>query len=174
MLIRKEIFQRLGGFERDYFIYHEELDLCWRCWLLGFRVVYVPSSIMFHKHGGPQLPEWKKKYLTKKNQIINILKNFNLGNAIKGLLLTLGFDIYGTIKYAYNRKYRNIKAIWKGYFDALRDLNQTLKKRKFIQSNRRISDRELMQLGLVASLKNSIEILLKRSRLKRRGCLSLK
>jgi len=174
MLIRRDIFQRLNGFDEDYFIYNEELDLCWRCWLLGLRVLFVPSSVMFHKQTGPQLLEWERIYYAQSNHIRNILKNFNFVNAIKALLLTLGFDMYKMIKHTYKRKYRNIKAILGGYFDVLRDLNQTLKKRKFIQSNRQISDKELMQLGLIAPLKNSVEIIFKRSKLKRRGSLDLK
>jgi N-acetylglucosaminyl-diphospho-decaprenol L-rhamnosyltransferase len=38
----------LAGFSPRYFLYFEDVDLCWRCWESGLEVWYVPSSVMVH------------------------------------------------------------------------------------------------------------------------------
>jgi GT2 family glycosyltransferase len=52
MLFRKELFKRIGAFDEDFFAYFEDIDLCWRSWLDGYKVLYVPTSIAQHKFGG--------------------------------------------------------------------------------------------------------------------------
>jgi GT2 family glycosyltransferase len=41
MMVRREEFLSLGGFDPLYFMYFEDVDLCWRYWLAGYRVLYV-------------------------------------------------------------------------------------------------------------------------------------
>ncbi|MGC9203262.1 MAG: glycosyltransferase family 2 protein, partial [Thermoproteota archaeon] len=38
MLVRKKVFEEIGGFDPDYFLYEEEMDLCWRIWLAGYKI----------------------------------------------------------------------------------------------------------------------------------------
>lgn len=48
MLFRSELFSRIGGFDEDYFLYYEDVDLCWRFRHEGFRVLLVPSVRAVH------------------------------------------------------------------------------------------------------------------------------
>jgi len=48
MLTRKEILKKLGVFDEKFFITFEDVDLGWRTWIIGFRVVVVQSSIVYH------------------------------------------------------------------------------------------------------------------------------
>jgi N-acetylglucosaminyl-diphospho-decaprenol L-rhamnosyltransferase len=50
-LIEREWFERLGGFDENFFLYKEEEELCWRLRAAGGIVVYDPTIIVFH-HGG--------------------------------------------------------------------------------------------------------------------------
>ena len=50
MVIRAEVFDRAGGFDERYFMFFEDVDLGWRLWLLGYRVRYVPDSLVYHRH----------------------------------------------------------------------------------------------------------------------------
>jgi hypothetical protein len=52
MLIRKEVFRKVGLFEDKYFLYYEDSDLCMRVKRKGFKILYVPSSIIWHKNAG--------------------------------------------------------------------------------------------------------------------------
>lgn len=52
MMIRREVFERIGHFSSDYFMYAEDLDLCYKARLAGLRNYHVPDSILVHHGGG--------------------------------------------------------------------------------------------------------------------------
>lgn len=163
MLVRKDVFQKLGGFDNDYFSYHEELDLCWRCWLQGYKVLYVPLSIVKHKRSVTSLSEknWKNSfYNAQKSQIQNILKNFNFMNLVKGLAVNFCFDIFRTCLFVCRGKFGGITAIWEGNIDVIKKLPHILEKRAHIQSLRVVTDNQLIRMGLIASLGECLRILL--------------
>lgn len=51
MFVRREVWERLGGFDDRYFMYFEDIDLCRRIRLLGLDVAYLPSTSLRHAHG---------------------------------------------------------------------------------------------------------------------------
>lgn len=48
----REVFDRLGGFDGSFFMFCEDLDLCWRALLHGFDVRVVPAARVRHRGGG--------------------------------------------------------------------------------------------------------------------------
>lgn len=50
-LARRSAFEALGGFDEAYFMYAEDVDLCWRAWQSGWRVVYEPAARVVHTIG---------------------------------------------------------------------------------------------------------------------------
>ena len=50
-MIRRNIFQACGGFDRGYFMYAEDVDLCYRVTQQGFQVVHAGTATVLH-HGG--------------------------------------------------------------------------------------------------------------------------
>lgn len=51
MMVRRDRFLELGGFDETFFLDFEDLDLCWRAWLRGWPSVYVPTAVLRHKVG---------------------------------------------------------------------------------------------------------------------------
>ncbi|MGD8778209.1 MAG: glycosyltransferase family 2 protein [Ignavibacteria bacterium] len=51
-LIRKELFERLGGYDERFFVYYEDLDFSLRASKIGFRSYYLHSAKVYHKGGG--------------------------------------------------------------------------------------------------------------------------
>jgi GT2 family glycosyltransferase len=51
MLVRRQMFAELGGFDETFFMDCEDLDLCWRAWHRGWSSVYVPSASLRHRVG---------------------------------------------------------------------------------------------------------------------------
>jgi len=49
MLIKREVFETIGLFDEDYFLYEEDLDFCLRASRAGFKLLYVPSAKVWHK-----------------------------------------------------------------------------------------------------------------------------
>jgi N-acetylglucosaminyl-diphospho-decaprenol L-rhamnosyltransferase len=51
MLVRRDAFDAVGGFDEAYFMYVEDVDLCWRLWQAGWRVAYEPGARVTHAVG---------------------------------------------------------------------------------------------------------------------------
>jgi len=52
MLIKKEVFENIGLFDDKYFLYYEDSDLSMRARRKDFKIMYVPSSVIWHKNAG--------------------------------------------------------------------------------------------------------------------------
>jgi GT2 family glycosyltransferase len=51
LFCKAKLFKELGGFDDTFFLDYEDTDLCWRAWLLGHPIVYVPEPFCFHRVG---------------------------------------------------------------------------------------------------------------------------
>lgn len=50
MFIRKTVFGSIGLFDEDYFLYYEDSDFCLRARNKGFKIMYIPRAIVYHKN----------------------------------------------------------------------------------------------------------------------------
>jgi len=72
---RAEVFRRLGGFDADFFAHMEEIDLCWRMQLAGWRVRVVPRSRVWHLGGGTLRSDSPRKlYFNYRNNLAMLFK----------------------------------------------------------------------------------------------------
>lgn len=78
MLINRDIFLNTGAFDEDYFAYFEDVDLGWRLWVLGYRVLLVPQAIAYHRgHAtGKKFASERRALLYERNALFTILKNY--------------------------------------------------------------------------------------------------
>lgn len=78
MFIRREVFQQVGGFDPDFFAVYEDVDLGWRLWTAGFRVVFAPESVVYHRGHGTfqEHAPARLRYLMHRNALATILKNY--------------------------------------------------------------------------------------------------
>ncbi len=78
MFIRAGVFHEAGGFDNYFFAHQEEIDLCWRIQLLGYKVYSCPQSVVYHLGGGT-LPKGNslKTYLNFRNNHIMLFKNMS-------------------------------------------------------------------------------------------------
>ena len=76
MVIRSAVFHEMNGFDNYFFAHQEEIDLCWRMQLAGYRLFACPSSVVYHVGGGT-LPRGNslKTYLNFRNNQIMLYKN---------------------------------------------------------------------------------------------------
>lgn len=154
MLVKKSLFLGMGGFDKDYFAYLEDVDFGWRCWLNGHRTYYIPESIVYHKYGstGGKIDTPFRVFNVQKNRLFNILKNFSLSNMIKGFFISLIFDLVRIFTFLVHGNFSLISAVLKGNYAFLKGIPYTLPKRKFIQKTRQMSDKEMKEMDLIASL----------------------
>jgi GT2 family glycosyltransferase len=94
MLIEREAFREVGGFDEDYFAFFEDVDLGWRLWLLGHRVVLSPEAVAYHHHHGTasRFQPYQLNMLRERNALYTIFKNYGdeaLAAALPAALLLL-------------------------------------------------------------------------------------
>ena len=77
MFLRASVFDRSGGFDSDFFMHMEEIDLAWRIHYIGCKIVYVPTAIVRHV-GSPSLGRnsFQQMYFNHRNSIITLIKNY--------------------------------------------------------------------------------------------------
>jgi GT2 family glycosyltransferase len=81
LLVRRELFERLGGFDRRYApAYYEDTDLCMGVRSLGYRVVYQPHSRLYHFEGGTAGTDTRTGF--KHYQVVNRDKFFDKWRAV--------------------------------------------------------------------------------------------
>ena len=92
LMVRSKLFHNLSGLDDRFFAHMEEIDLCWKMQLAGFRIRVVPDSVVYHIGGGtlPSTSPWKLK-LNYRNNLL-LLEN----NLAKTLALNLLYNKYPT------------------------------------------------------------------------------
>ncbi|MGB6163259.1 MAG: glycosyltransferase [Pseudonocardiaceae bacterium] len=77
LLVRREVFTRLGGFDERFFMFGEDVDLGWRLNLRGYRVRYEPASIAYHRHHASLhgADPARETYLLERNALATLYKN---------------------------------------------------------------------------------------------------
>ena len=94
MLVRRDAFLAAGGFDEDYFAYYEDVDLGWRLWAGGQRVVCAPDAVAAHRSGatGDRLGHAHRGTLFERNSFLTAYKNYEAGlweRMMPAVLLTL-------------------------------------------------------------------------------------
>lgn len=83
MLVKRELIDKIGLFDDDYFFYYEELDFSHRAIKAGYKILYYPKAHIFHKESNSvgKTSPLKVYYLTR-NRILFMRKNASLFNFV--------------------------------------------------------------------------------------------
>ncbi len=133
VLVEKKFFLSIGGFDEYYFFGTEEVDIGFRAWSMGHKILYIPSAIMYHYWGGTGFcgggitPSIQK--LITKNKIYFIIKNFESINLIKGLLFNLIYSLLLIFYFLIKNNFPMIRTIILGNAEAINKLKVSFTKR---------------------------------------------
>jgi len=155
---RREMLNKIGLFDSDYFSYQEEFDLAWRARLCGWKCVYVPNALVYHRVGATsrRYPNIAAYYMHR-NRLWTIVKNFSLSSIVIYLPYIFLYEL-GSILYSLlTQNFIHVKAI----FDALKGIPKILKKRKKIQKMRTVPESEITKYMLTPPFLNIISRILK-------------
>lgn len=153
MLVRRDIFFELGGFDSTYFAYLEDVDVCWRAWLAGYEVWYEPRAVAFHHFGGSwggRVSPARIHYM-QRNRLANIVKLLEPASLPAALALSIGYDGYRLLEYTARRDGSALRALFTGTFAFWRALPQLLRERARLQPTRQLRDADLRATGLLVS-----------------------
>lgn len=93
LFVRSPVYHELGGLDEFFFAHQEEIDLCWRMQLAGYKVFVQPASVVYHVGGGT-LPKGNslKTFLNFRNNLIMISKNSPFVTALWKIPLRMNLD----------------------------------------------------------------------------------
>lgn len=147
MLIKREVIKKVGLFDKDFFLYFEETDFCWRVWLTGYTIKYVPEAVIYHKGGKATktLPSAFINFHSFKNRINALIKNLGTWELVKILPIQLIFTQVAAVSFLVRGGFQVALSTEKAVFWNMINLPKTLRKRKRVQEKfRKTEDKELM------------------------------
>jgi GT2 family glycosyltransferase len=129
-MLKKSIFEELGGFDADFFAHMEEIDLNWRMHNAGYKVMYCGESSVYHLGGGTlSYNNPKKTYLNFRNSWRMLLKNLPIKNRFSTLFIRWWLDLASIIYFLLQFQIKNLTAVIKAHFYLAGNFRKILKKR---------------------------------------------
>jgi len=148
-LIRTDFVEMFGYlFDRDYFIYGEDVDLGLRIRLTGKKVMFEPKSVMYHMHSVTMQKQSKSfsTFLMERNLITTFFKIFLLSNIIIYLPYVLFLRLIAIVKDTLTLRFDLAFARLKAIFSVLFNFNSIIKKRQETQKFRKASDDYILKV----------------------------
>ena len=129
LMVRSRLWKKLGGLDDRFFAHMEEIDLCWRLQLAGYKVTLVPQSSVYHIGGGtlPNESPFKLRLNYRNNLLLlenNLAKTFRaqgysvegaLGKARRRILVRMLLDGCSALCYLVTKKWASYKAVVKAH-----------------------------------------------------------
>lgn len=93
MFVKARVYNEMGGLDGYFFAHQEEIDLCWRMQLAGYKVYVQPQAVVYHVGGGT-LPKGssRKVYLNFRNNLIMLWKNMPVAEKLWKVPVRMGLD----------------------------------------------------------------------------------
>lgn len=117
-MVRRKVYLEVGGLDSAFFAHMEEIDLCWRMRLNGWRLRAIPTSKVYHLGGG-SLPVGnpRKTYLNFRNNLLMLYKNLPHKGRGKALIVRRLLDTIAWAKSVAMLQWGDAKAILKAHRD---------------------------------------------------------
>ncbi len=134
LFVKAEVYHKAGGLDEDFFAHMEEIDLCWRIRNMGFEIIYVPGSEVYHVGGGTlsrQSP--RKTYLNFRNNLYLLFKNHPSHNFFLKLVFRFHLDWLAALKFLVSGEAAHFSAVMKAHFSFLKSLGDVRRKRKQVK-----------------------------------------
>ena len=129
LMVRRTVWEHFGGLDERFFAHMEEIDLCWRMQLEGWKVQVVPQSVVYHLGGGtlPADSPWKLE-LNFRNNLLLLENNLARTYALEGrspskalrkanrrIGIRMLLDGASALVYALSGKWAYVKAVYKAH-----------------------------------------------------------
>jgi GT2 family glycosyltransferase len=92
LMVKAGAYREAGGLDPWFFAHQEEIDLCWRLKMAGYKIFVQPASVVFHVGGGTLPPGPGKIFLNFRNNLVMLAKNLPPGELLWKLPLRFGLN----------------------------------------------------------------------------------
>ena len=120
MLIKKEVFQKVGLFDESFFLYVEDTDFCYRTLANGYKILVTNDTKIYHKVSNSTKKELNSLplYYTTRNRLFFAKKNFSYFYSLTLMYIFSVMVMKGSV-FLFSRKNSNVKAILRAFKDFL-------------------------------------------------------
>jgi len=126
-------------FDGDFFSYWEDVDLCWRGQLMGWKCFYNPKAVAYHTRGHSKENNKLEKGLILKNRLLTILKNDSFKNILKDIHHIFAYEFFIFLETLFF--YPSLA--FKITFQCLKLFPSTFQKRALINQKKIVSDSDI-------------------------------
>jgi len=131
LFIRSNIYHDFGGFDSSFFAHMEEIDLCWRIKIAGYKIYYSSQSVVYHVGGGTLHKENPQKtYLNYRNNLFLLFKNLPSSRFFYILSIRMILDCISAFKHLFSFELKSVFAIFKAHMSFYKHLNKYISYRK--------------------------------------------
>ncbi|PID95326.1 MAG: hypothetical protein CSA95_00160 [Bacteroidetes bacterium] len=139
MFVRADLYWKFGGLDEDFFAHMEEIDFCWRLKNGGYKIMYIPESVVYHVGGGtlPKVSAFKT-YLNMRNNIVMLYKNLPKERIIPVITFRFFFDLIASIKFLFDGGIKDFFAVLRAQFSFIKRIKRNLSKRNHVPHKKEI------------------------------------
>ncbi|MGH9721972.1 MAG: glycosyltransferase family 2 protein [Bryobacteraceae bacterium] len=159
-MYRKDLLERIGGFDTDFFAYGDDAELGLRARIAGYNCLYIPTAVVRHHRGATLgLDSGRRLQLIERNRVLLAMKLFPWSLLWKNGAYYVARIAAGTVAAARNEgetrlypglrgKWTMAKALIQGDLQALRLAPRMLRKRRAVNRFRKLTPRQVHDLIL--------------------------
>lgn len=119
LMMRTDVYSKAGGLDELFFAHMEEIDLCWRVRNLGYDIVCLPQSKVYHYGGGSlAMGNPRKTKLNFRNSLLMLYKNLPRSRRRSVIVKRLLLDGVAAINFLLHGEVMQVKAIWDAHREA--------------------------------------------------------
>jgi GT2 family glycosyltransferase len=146
MFVRRNYLEKVGSFDGDFFAHMEEIDLCWRLLLAGYKIYASPKSVVYH-YGGATLAVGtpKKIYLNHRNNTLMVCKNLSLARLLVTLVCRVVIETASIAVYFSKPEKGYAGIVPRAFWWNLTHIGLIRQKRRAVQKLRKVSDSEVFR-----------------------------
>ncbi|NPU85329.1 MAG: glycosyltransferase family 2 protein [Syntrophaceae bacterium] len=143
VLYKKEVLEKVGLFDEEFWMYNEDQDLGWRIWLAGWQCVLAERAIVYHKYEYSR--NTGKYYWLDRNRILAMLKNYHM---VTLLFISFAFFVmeFGLLLFAFQNGWLKGKMNVYKYFLKKRTWQYIAAEREKTQALRKVHDRDIITM----------------------------
>ncbi len=148
LLVRKSVTDKTGLFDEDFFFLSEDLDLSWKVWLNGYRVICFSKSTVIHRVSSSMslISCQTRSFHQTKNLVATMIKNYQIDNVFFYIIPVLITNFVYYLSFPKMRRSEALKGFFKGVVWISRNLRVIIRKRYIVQKDiRRLSDKKALQ-----------------------------
>jgi GT2 family glycosyltransferase len=144
LLLRREVVNKIGGLDEDFFAHQEEIDWNWRAQLAGYRNAVTMKTHILHYSGYTLKKENEKKmYLNHRNNLVMMLKNFSATSLLLLFPPRIALEVLTMIIDLFKWDGKRAKAVYKSLKYLIKHSFSLVSKHKEVQLLRVKKDSEI-------------------------------